>query len=536
LIVPVTVVCGLLIGAQPALTSPATPGAPAGPGMSAASADTPAAKAARPTTAFDPAAKLPQPKTIPGTSKTIAPLTSALKPTGPTALPGAEKANGGVLQRGADVRPVTRSLPGKSDGQRPMLDYNCLPSIYGGTFVGETEKDGPYSDTVYVADVSCNFFLEYIFGVSAAVDWSPHYAGEIGYVGTAFEGYGSYGASQGAFEVQGDLYDGGRAVEIILELYLQASAPWAACGPIPGLRYLACDGLGTLLLHVVVGTGPFRTGLAPPVVRWAALGDSYSAGTGASSYLGSPNPPDCRRSLQTYSYRVNGGSLPVGDRGERIVLDQPNLKACDGAKTIDMYFTQHNRGAEDRQLRYVNGRTRLVTLTIGGNNLDFFPKLKSCVLSDCSGAPLIAPGEASTLQDDLVRLYRDIRSQMRRGGRLVVLNYPAFLPNPSDAADPQPSLTRCPIVNSQLTTAELNRIYEAAVQLSNIISGAVAQLGDPSVRYVDVLDAFRGHRVCGDVEWANGVNLLDIPETFHPNDRGYVELASHLIIQAGIGT
>lgn len=532
------VLCGLLLNVQPvqAKAAPAKPGpakaVPAKPGpANGIAAAGKADPAKRPDDVFTPKAKLPGAKVLPGTNKKIAPLTSKLTATKPKALAGAGM-TGGLRFAGGSGAGSGSSAGSAAD----VADFNCLPSIFGGTFVGNDADIGPYSDTSYTADVSCNFFLESMYGVSAAVDWSPHYEGEIGYVGTEFAGSGSYGASFGAFEVQGDLYDGGRAVEVILELYLQASAPWAECGPIPGLRYLACDGLGTLQLHVVVGTGPFGTGLAPPVIRWSALGDSYSAGTGASSYLGAPDPPACRRSLQTYAYRVGGGSLPFGDRGERIALDQPNLKACDGARTFDFNFTQNNRGAEDKQLAYVTKRTRLVTMTIGGNDLDFFEILKTCVLSDCSGAPLIPPDKASNLQDTLVRLYGTIRSQMTRGGRLVVLNYPAFLPNPRDAADPQPSLTRCPAVNSQLTTAELNRIYEAAVQLSNIISGAIAQLGDPSVKFVDMLDAFRGHRICSDFEWANGVNLLDIPETFHPNDRGYVEMASQLIIQAGIGT
>jgi lysophospholipase L1-like esterase len=506
------VLCGTLVNPQPGQAEPAQSSGI----VSAGKAD----PAKRPGAVAGPGtAKLPAPKVIPGTGTTIAPLTTELKPAEPKALGGA-----GLTFSGGNG---TTSAPN---------DFSCVPRIFGSITVGNDPTIGPYSDTFYTADVSCNFFLEFIDGVSAAIDRSPLYNGELDYVGTEFVGSGSYGASFGAFEIRGDLFDGLRTDEIILEMFLQASAPWASCGPIPGLRYLACDGLGTLLLHVVVGTGPIGTGLPPPVVRWAALGDSYSAGTGSSSSLGAPNPPACLRSLQTYSYRVGGGSLPVGDRGERIALDQPNLKACDGAKTNDMYFTQNDRGAETRQLNHVTGRTRLVTLTIGGNNLDFAPTLRRCVLSDCSGAPLIPQDKATALQDVLVMLYGDIRRGMRPGGKLVVLNYPAVLPNPRDAADPQPSLTRCPAVNSQLTTAELNRIYEGAAQLSNIISGAIARLGDPNVYFVDVLDAFRGHRICSDSAWANGIDLIDRPETFHPNDRGYQEMAGALIRQIGIGT
>lgn len=526
-------VCSLLAGTQVALAEPTAPDARSG--MSGVTPDTPEAKAARQTQVFDPDVKRPQPQVIPGTGEKIAPLTSALKPTEPTALPGSAKANGGALKADAKVTPVTPSQSGGTNGGS-TLGYACLPRIYGGIYVGNDAAIGPYSDTVYVADVTCNFWLEYMYGVSAAIDWTQHYAGETGYVGTSFAGYGSYGASQGAFEIQGDMYDGGRYVEIILELYLQASAPWGACNPIPPLRYLACDGLGTYLLHVVVGTGPMWTGLAAPVVRWAALGDSYSAGTGSSSYLGAPNPPECRRSVQTYSYRVGGGGLWIGDRGEKIPLDQPNLKACNGARVIDMYFTQHNAGAETRQLDYVTRRTRLVTLTLGGNDVGFVPRLRSCVTGNCSGAPLVSAQEAAVLQDDLVRLYQTIRSQMRRNSMLVVLSYPAFLPNPDDPADPQPSVTRCPIVNTRIDTAELRRIYEAAVLVGNAAQSAAARLGDPRVKFVNVTELFRGHRICSDDNWANGVNLDDIPETFHPNDRGYFEMALQLILQAGIGS
>ncbi len=524
-------VCSLLAG-TPALAEPTAPDARPGSGISAATADTPAAKAARQTQIFDSAVKLPPPQVNPGTGETFAPLTSALKPTEPKALPGAATASGGALMAGAKATPD--GSPG-TEGAGTQA-YACTPRISGGTYVGNDATIGPYSDTAYVADVTCNFRLQYVYGVSAAIDWTQYYAGETGYVGTAFAGSGSYGASQGAFEIQGDMYDGGRYVEIILDLYMQANAPWGACNPLPGLRYLTCSGLGTYTLRVVVGTGAFWTGLNAPVVRWAALGDSYSAGTGASSYMGAPNPPECRRSLQTYSHRVGGGGLRIGDRGERISLDTPNLKACNGAKVNDMYFPQYSAGADTRQLDYVTRRTRLVTLTLGGNDVGFAPKLRSCVVSNCSGSPIVSGDDAARLQDDLVRLYQTIRSQMRRNGLLVVMSYPAFLPNPNDGADPQPSLTNCPIVNAQIDSAELRRIYEAAVLVDNAVAGAVARLGDPGVKFVSLVESFRGRRICSGIDWANGVNLLDIPETFHPNDGGYLEMASRLIVGAGIGS
>jgi hypothetical protein len=184
------------------------------------------------------------------------------------------------------------------------------------------------------------------------------YDGTLLYVGTpfSFSGY-YYGASAGALRIPGDSYDGGRQVEIIFELYLLAPSGliWGACGPLPGLRYLACDGLGTDLLHIVVGTGVLGTGLAAPVIRYVALGDSYSSGTGTGSYYG--DGTSCRRSPLTYSNLIAGkilGGLPI---------DVPTIKACHGARISDLYVTQ---------VGWLNSnRTRLVTVSIGGNDLGF---------------------------------------------------------------------------------------------------------------------------------------------------------------------
>ena len=67
--------------------------------------------------------------------------------------------------------------------------------------------------------------------------------------------------------------------------------------------YYACDGLYTDTLHLLLGTGSFSTLLNRPVIRYTALGDSYSAGTGAgsSNYL---FPAECRRTNTAYSRLV----------------------------------------------------------------------------------------------------------------------------------------------------------------------------------------------------------------------------------------
>ena len=93
---------------------------------------------------------------------------------------------------------------------------------------------------------------------------------------------------------------------------------------------------------------------------------------------------------------------------------------------------------------------------------------------------------------------------MRPDGRLVVLSYPAFLPNPDDSADAQPS-GRCPEVWATMSADERRAVYQAAVQLRDMVANAVAATGDPNVVFVDLLEAFRGQRVCSATPMANDV-------------------------------
>lgn len=506
--VAVMLCCGL-VNVQPVQAEPVRANGIA----SAGKAD----PAKRPDDTFDPGAKLPESKAIPGTGEKFAPLTGELAPTAPKAL---DKAAGPAFAGGS------------ASGDK--MPYTCTPAIYGNVYVGNDPTIGPYSDTIYTADVQCDFWLEYIYGVSAAVDRSPYYDGEIGYVGMAFEGSGSYGASYGAFEVQGDLYDGGRAVEIILELYLVASAPWAACNPVPGLRYLACDGLGTLQLHVVLGTGPYGTGLAPPVIRYVSLGDSYSAGNGTPTNVDVSTAPDCRRSTFAYPYGLVGYRLP-GQRNQPLQIDLPTHKACSRAR-IEHWLTPQAEAGVAQSAWVSPYRTRLVTITMSGNNLGFREKLTDCFTGYCADAPLLAPAELAEAQARLTALYQLIRSQMRPDGRLVVLSYPAVLPNPDDSGDYQRDSGYCGTVNTFLSNQELRRIYEAASQMNTMIATAVFLTGDSRVQFVNALDSLRGHRVCApdSIRWATEITIPTVSDTFHPNDAGYGQMAAQVRSQTGI--
>ena len=180
------------------------------------------------------------------------------------------------------------------------------------------------------------------------------------------------------------------------------------------------------------------------------------------------------------------------------------------------------------QLSDVKPFTRMVTLTIGGNDLGFAPKFRTCVFGTCPD-PLVGESELLATKLRLTQLYLDIRGSMRADGRLFVLTYPIILPNPNDyPIDVEPNFFDCFGTNSQITSNELRRIRDATRRFSDTIKEAVDATGDPNVVFVDVTPTFIGHRVCSDRPYATGIKVTDPMDSFHPNPDGHQAMANQL--------
>ena len=127
-----------------------------------------------------------------------------------------------------------------------------------------------------------------------------------------------------------------------------------------------------------------------PKYWYVALGDSFSAGEGACEpetnkpanceYMkGTDTSSDqCHRSRNSYPYLL------------KQELYNWNFKfwACSGAVVHDMFYTNHHNKSEPPQLdqlRKLNeethGGVRLVTLTLGGNDMQFVPLLTECFIA-----------------------------------------------------------------------------------------------------------------------------------------------------------
>jgi lysophospholipase L1-like esterase len=249
------------------------------------------------------------------------------------------------------------------------------------------------------------------------------------------------------------------------------------------------------LVATVIALAGFVTVGAPTAaagssdtLQYVALGDSYAAGVGAPPY---DINKDCKRSSKGYPALLD----PKG----RIDL-QVNA-TCAGATTT--YVAQHLPSE-------LNEDTRLVTLTVGGNDLGFAALAGACLAGtqqQCLKAIEAAEGKLTGLRSDLALLYGQV-AYAAPNALIVVTGYPHLV---ESTAPYDPVL----IAALNAATDELNRT----------IRNAVADAVDPTrdnIVYVDVTDAFEGHGIgSSDDPFINAPGPTRSPEDFHPNAAGY---------------
>lgn len=238
--------------------------------------------------------------------------------------------------------------------------------------------------------------------------------------------------------------------------------------------------------------GAITTSNAAESPTYVALGDSYSAGTGA----GSPTDNDCYRSPHGYPHLIA--------ESQGYALD---YQACSGATTSDVL--NHQVGALD-------GDTALVTITIGGNDLNFASVITNCALpawlGDCFGKIEESRGILNTeLPQRYDTVFGTIAAQAPDAD-VRVAGYPLLF-NGQD----------CHVLTF-FSAAEMAELNEATHELNAVTAQHTQAHG---LTWVDPIDHFTGHAVCDADPWINNLSLR-IVDSFHPNQPGNVGYAEVL--------
>ncbi|MFE5512654.1 MULTISPECIES: SGNH/GDSL hydrolase family protein [unclassified Streptomyces] len=248
------------------------------------------------------------------------------------------------------------------------------------------------------------------------------------------------------------------------------------------------SGLLTLLLLTAATVGLVQPASATAAAgaRYVALGDSYSSGVGAGSYLSDSG--SCQRSSKAYPSLWAAANAPASFA----------FTACSGATTGTV---------KSGQLAPLNSSTTLVSVTAGGNDVGFANVMQTCVLQSeatCVNAVNNAIAQVNgTLPGSLSSLYGAIRSRAPQA-RVVVLGYPRFYQlNGSCIAG--------------LSETERTAINRGSDALNSMLAKQAANAG---FTYSSVVDEFTGHEICSGNAWLHSVTV-PVSNSYHPTAAGH---------------
>jgi lysophospholipase L1-like esterase len=164
--------------------------------------------------------------------------------------------------------------------------------------------------------------------------------------------------------------------------------------------------------------------MAGLVSKYVAMGDSYSSGQGDEPFTVDSARGGCNRSQSGYPTQF---ATSYTSGGSHIYQGSTAFVACSGATTTNLLTTGY--GGEAAQVGWLSNGTRLVTLTIGGNDVGFGPILRSCFFGNGCGDTAF-PGLDATIQSMVGRL-RTVYTRLTFVAplaKIVVLTYPQILP------------------------------------------------------------------------------------------------------------
>jgi lysophospholipase L1-like esterase len=227
------------------------------------------------------------------------------------------------------------------------------------------------------------------------------------------------------------------------------------------------------------------TGSAFAADKYSALGDSYSAGYGANS---SNLDSSCGRNTYAYPYLVA--------QQKAYTL---NFVACGGAVTGDVINNQIPTIASD---------TKVVTMTIGGNDIGFVNLILACTTLGCSSQIASSQNQINTqLPAKLNATYAAIKAKAP-SAKVVILGYGRPFASPSRTC-----LSATGVSSSE--EVSLNALVDS---LNNTIKARAQAYG---FSYADPNPYWSGHDVCSSNPFTNGLTILHSSDSYHPTRNGY---------------
>jgi lysophospholipase L1-like esterase len=283
----------------------------------------------------------------------------------------------------------------------------------------------------------------------------------------------------------------------------------------------------SLLVTVVSGaaSAATRSGTlrATSALNYVSLGDSYTAGPLIPDLTGSP--AGCARSTHSYPFLVAaaGSAASFTD------------VSCQGADTSNMTHSESvPLGSNPPQDNALSSSTTLVTLQIGGNDINFSNIIINCTtlsLTDPFGAPCkkhYTSGGKDRLKEAIEAAAPKVAADLQGihadapNARVLLVGYPVILPNSGDGCWPVVPIAFGDVPYLRGVEQELNAMLATEAAANN-------------ATFVNTYTASIGHDVCQSpgVKWVEGLIPTSPAAPFHPNALGEKSMAKQVLAALG---
>ena len=272
-------------------------------------------------------------------------------------------------------------------------------------------------------------------------------------------------------------------------------------------RYGSCVAIGAVLTTALTAS----TASAQPSVgaKYVSMGSSYASGPGVGRPVSASGA--CERSQSNYAALL----------AERRGLDLVDV-GCSGATTKDILDRSQN--GFPPQIEAIDAQTRLVTVTIGGNDVHYIADLFGYSCRDTGEpCPVKSDGEVdrdfAALPDSLRRIVAEVHRRAPQA-TLVLMEYLPVVP----AAGPGD----CAAV--PLRPEDIARVRSVTARLADVIDSVAAETHSLLVQSSKI---GIGHDACSTEPYVAGFKPpvtagWPRPVGYHPNQKGMEALAEAL--------
>jgi lysophospholipase L1-like esterase len=237
-------------------------------------------------------------------------------------------------------------------------------------------------------------------------------------------------------------------------------------------------------------------GVLQPAARYVAMGSSFAAGPGILEAADTP-ATRCGRSTNNYAHQL-------ARRRSLMLVDV----TCSGATTAHLLGAWNELAP---QLDALTADTALVTVTIGGNDVNYVGRM----MDASSGKAIDAPEEAAwaRLRQSFDRIAAEVHRRAPEA-RLVFVDYVSLLPQGAPCA-------RTPVSAGQAAA------LRAVAERLSAETASAAQRAGAGVIQASALS--RGHDACAAEPWASGYPAHTPGEVpYHPNFAAMTSIAEAL--------